>query len=110
MSATFAIPASDRPSIADVAAELERLAAETGDPAYSRAARALFWDTPGRRPINDAAAIAEAQWLVRTGGTKSLNAALRQIAKTFRTDVPIKSIVERLRRKVAISRKISSAQ
>lgn len=93
-------------SVSEVAAELDRLAAQTGDPAYSKAARALLWDVPGRRPVNDDSAIEEAQWLMQSGAAKSLNAALRQVAKTRNSGASIRSVVERLRRKIAARRKI----
>lgn len=84
-----------------VAVELQRLAEETGDAAFLRAARALLQERPGRRPIDDGKALGEVRWLVDTGAAGSLYAACRMVARAMGTPRRReRSVAERLRRKV----------
>lgn len=97
------------PSLDDVAAALEDLATRTGEIAFERAARALYQSSPGRKAVDDRAALAEVRWLLETGEARSLNDALRMVAKSLRGSGNIRSVAERLRRKW-LQTQISSTQ
>jgi len=81
-----------------VADNLLRLAAETGDGRFRRAAGVLRGARGGAPARNDDALLAEARELYRAGSVRSWHAALRQVAAT-QPDGSLRSIVERLRRK-----------
>lgn len=87
------------PTPPEVAVLLEKLAADTGDPAFARAARAIFQVSPGRPAVNDAAAIAEAEEIFESGRARSLNAAFMQVAAAVSPYGNLRSVAERLRRK-----------
>lgn len=102
-------PLAAAPTPEAIAAELERLAVVTGDPAYRRAARSLCQQqSRGRPPIDDAAAIDEALALLESGGARSLNQALRFVARTMGTRGEVDGIAERLRRKIVKAKKSST--
>src|SRR4051812_43375661 len=67
----------------EVAGILDHLCAQTGDPAYARAARTIFQQPPGRRPIDDRKAIQDAEELFREGKARSLHDARMQVASSL---------------------------
>lgn len=82
-----------------VAEMLEALADWSGDQAFRRAASALRQNFPGRPAVDDAAALAEAEALLKSGAEPTLNAAIRLVVKA-RADRPFRrAMFERLRRK-----------
>ncbi|MDR7146161.1 hypothetical protein [Rhizobium sp. BE258] len=85
---------------------LRSLAAQTGEMAFVRAANALYQQPGGRPVINDEGLIEEARWLLQRGKAKSLNQALRKVAATVSDGDGIRSIAERLRRKMRADEKI----
>lgn len=88
------------PSPAAVAAALDRLAAQTGDPAYARAAKALLaLPSPGREPIDDALALAEAREILARNPGMSRWSALLLVARRLGPLGKERSTAERLRRK-----------
>lgn len=93
--------ASAPATIAEVAAELERLADATGESAYRRAARALYQQPAGRPPVDDRNALAEVRWLISTGKVASTHAALLQVARAICGRNSIRATAERLRKKLA---------
>ncbi|BBC00201.1 hypothetical protein BE61_56570 [Bradyrhizobium elkanii USDA 61] len=95
---------SFEPTVPAVAAELERLADCSPDPAakaaFLRASRALFQQHPGRRPKNDRRLLDEVENLLAAGLARSEHDALQRVAATIATDHrSLRSIVERLRRR-----------
>ena len=90
-----------QPDRAVVAAELERLAGETGDAAFLRAAQSLFQQPPGRPAINDEAALREADFLIESGRARSMRDALMRVARARSMHGNLRSIYDRLRRKAA---------
>jgi hypothetical protein len=92
-----------------VAAELEQLADRTGDPAYRRAARSLCQQqSRGRPAVDDTEAIAEALAIFEAGQARTLNSALRQVARTMAPREQVDGIAERLRRKIVKAKKSST--
>jgi len=85
---------------------LRSLAKRTGEPAFMRAANALYQQPSGRPSINDHKLIEEARWLFEQGKAKSMNQALRKVAMTVVDEDGIKAVAERLRRKMAAEAKI----
>lgn len=85
--------------IADLLAEIDRIADETGDPRLVRASRATRQMSPGRPAIDDAGALAEAKRLLQTGVVPTRRAACMKVAKTHGLHKKPHSFVERLRRK-----------
>ncbi len=92
----------------EVRAALERLALATGDPAYRRAARALMHQPSGRSPLNDARLIEDAEALLASGKARSQWAACRMVARARHPYRSEHSIAERLRRKMAAKKKVST--
>jgi len=83
-----------------VAAELEALAARTGDKSYARAARVLLQATsPGREPIDDALALVEAAEIVKRNPAMSLWSVLMLVARRLGPIGHERSTAQRLRRK-----------
>lgn len=110
MAATVLRLFAEQPTPAEVARELERLAETTGNIAFARAARALFQvEPPGRPAINDAAAIAEAVALFKSGQATSLHKAFLRVARAIDGYADPRSVAERLRRKFN-AQKISSTK
>lgn len=95
-------------TVAEMADALRDLAVRLREPAYRRAANALQHVPAGRPAIDDRRLIEEVQRLVRTGGCRSLNRALQQVARTVVDEKP-RSVVERLRRKILKARQSSDA-
>lgn len=95
------MPGAAPPTRTDVAEILERLAKQTGDAAFSRAARALFQETgPGRAAKNDRAALSEIAWLLQNGEARTFNRAAHHVGRSLGIErAKIGSFVERLRRK-----------
>lgn len=94
--------------VADLCDALEVLALESGNPAFSRAARALYQQDGGRPSIDDRMAIAEARELLSTGKAKSVAQALAMVAKARSPagdERAVRSMAERLRRKIALEKK-----
>lgn len=91
---------ADIPSLAEVAAWLDDLAARTGNPAYRRAGAALRQPTPGRTPIDDKRALVEVRHLLATGLARTEARACLMVARTLHPTGSAKSIAERLRRKL----------
>ncbi len=89
---------------------LRCLAEQTGDPAFMRAANALHQQAPGRPSIDDAKLIEEAVWLFKQGKAKSINQALRKVARTVADQEGVRSVAERLRRKMRADAKKSSTK
>jgi hypothetical protein len=85
---------------------LRSLAVQTGEAAFERAANALYQQPSGRPSINDARLIEEARWLIQQGKAKSINQALHKVATTVADGNGVKSIAERLRRKMRAAAKI----
>lgn len=82
----------------DVAAFLDHVAGVTGERRYLSAAR-MIRTPPGRPPIDDDTAIAEAENMLATGAVKSLTAGFLAVAKAYGPRRKAKSCAERLRRK-----------
>ena len=79
---------------------LRLLADETGNGDFLRAANALHRQPAGRPSIDDVKLIEEALWLHRNGKAKTVNQALTKVAQTVAVDGGVKSVAERLRRKM----------
>jgi hypothetical protein len=83
---------------------LESFAEKTGDNSYRRAASALNWATPGRRPKYpqrpDQLAIDEARDLLANGKAGSIHGALMQVAKARWPYAKPRSVAQRLTRKI----------
>jgi hypothetical protein len=95
----------------EVAGILDHLCAQTGDPAYARAARTLFQQSPGRRPIDDRRAVQDAEELFKQGKARSRHDARMQVASSlapYGTWREWCSIAERLRKKSADEQKVST--
>jgi hypothetical protein len=92
----------------EVRAALERLALVTGDPAYRRAARAMMHPPGGRPPKRDTRLIADAEALLASGKVRSLQAACLMVARAYHPYQSERSVAERLRRKIAKSKKFST--
>ncbi len=75
-----------------------------------RAANALHQQAPGRPSIDDAKLIEEAVWLFKQGKAKSINQALRKVARTVADQEGVRSVAERLRRKMRADAKKSSTK
>ena len=95
-------------ALRDLVALLDRMADETNDVAVRRAARAIRHQPPGRPPINDDAALAEAERLLATGAARSMRAALMRVARVRAGHGNAKSVYERLRRKSARMKKCAT--
>lgn len=93
-------------TIAEVYDALEALSAETGQKAFSRAARALYQQQGGRPRYDDRMAIAEVEDLLASGRAKTLHQALMLVARARGPAGCEKSTTERLRRKFRATRKI----
>lgn len=100
MQNTSASNAENTPSIGQVAAWLEDLAASTGERAFARAAASLRQLPPGRTSIDDGRALAEVRHLISTGHAKSDAHACRLVARTLGPRSAVKATAERLRRKL----------
>ncbi|KQR77798.1 hypothetical protein ASG03_15615 [Rhizobium sp. Leaf341] len=79
---------------------LRLLAHKTGNADFLRAANALHRQPAGRPSIDDAKLIGEALWLHRNGKAKTINQALMKVARTVADEGGVKSVAERLRRKM----------
>ena len=90
----------------EIAAVLERLAADTGDAAWLRAALALR-PKRGRRSIDDNASLDEAEWLMETGKARSFEDAAGIVAATLPGEQSFSAARERLADKLRKRNKIS---
>lgn len=89
------------PSPAAVAAELDRLAAQTGDACYARAARVLLQATsPGRTSQDDRLPLAEVKDLLARGKAKSEWQACCMVARRLGPLGREVSTAKRLQRKL----------
>lgn len=89
------------PSPAAIAAQLDRLAARTGNAAYARAARALLQATsPGRTPEDDRLALAEVKDLLARGKAKTKWQACCLVARRLGPIGKETSTAKRLQRKL----------
>lgn len=89
------------PTLSEAAQQLEAWARATGERAFARAASALRQQPPGRRSIDDSAALAEVAWLMSEKGLTASRAcdlvAARLVQRGCRSS--IRSVSERLRAK-----------
>jgi hypothetical protein len=95
----------------EIAAVFERLAADTGDAAWLRAALALTRPKQkGRQSIDDSAALDEMAWLRENGKARSVEQAAGLVAATLTGEHSVTSARDRLARKYRnkISDKIGS--
>lgn len=89
------------PSPAAVAAALDRLAVQTGDPAYARAAKALLAPvSPGRTPEDDRLPLAEVKDLMARGKAKTKWQACCMVARRLGPIGHDVSTAKRLQRKL----------
>ncbi|PVE26435.1 hypothetical protein DC522_01340 [Microvirga sp. KLBC 81] len=106
-----ALEAGERNFLHDLSEALQTLAKKTGDAACARAARAMNQQSPGRPAMNDTKAIEEALDLFEQGEARSLSQALYRVARRLNPYGDRKSwrsIAERLRRKYAKTKKVST--
>jgi hypothetical protein len=95
----------------DIAAVFERLAADTGDAAWLRAALALKRPKqPGRHSIDDTASLDEMAWLIENHKARSIEQAAGLVAATLPGEQSAAAARERLARKFRnkISNKIGA--
>jgi hypothetical protein len=98
------LPTAGR-SPAAVASFLDRLADETGDDAFRRAARAMRQPPPGRSPIDDDAMLRRVHEFIDGGKARSMRHALTIVARDAADDGKgERAIIERLRRKAVASK------
>jgi hypothetical protein len=100
----FQVASSGEHPVTAVAAELERLAECSPNPAaraaFRRASRALYQQPSGRPPTNDRKLLRDIDDLLAAGHVKSVHDAIAQVAATVETtERALKTTVERLRRK-----------
>lgn len=84
----------------EIAAIFERLAADTGDATWSRAAHALTQPKKERRPlIDDDASLNEMAWLLASENARSVEQASGLVAATLEGEHSVRAAAERLARK-----------
>jgi hypothetical protein len=95
----------------EIAAVFERVAADTGDAAWSRAALALKQPKQaGRHSIDDTAALDEMAWLLASENARSVEQASVLVAAALQGEHSVRAAAERLARKFRnkISNKIGA--
>jgi hypothetical protein len=83
----------------EIAAVFERVAADTGDAAWSRAALALRRKREGRPSNNDDASLNEMAWLLASKNARSVEHAAWLVAATLQGEHSVRAAAERLARK-----------
>jgi hypothetical protein len=86
--------------LSDLESVLHALARTSGSPQVLRAARTVAKPLGGRPAVDDTEALAELDWLRRTGNAKSLRQAAWLVARRVASGEPASRVADRLRRKL----------